>query len=196
MLSLLTRIQKCSFYSNLFILLSPSQIALSPFKGLADKNAKPSVCQCRSRRGHSKEEISVTWGWTLFSGTASELASNRTGRRRLCGYRLLPQVGRARAPAPPWRCCQCCPARAPRAPRPAHLRPGACAHPAHLRRLAGRARSCHCPFCPSQPPPTSSLFNLGLLSCANCCSSGCSCLNGLPARLEKFRGATYCMLLE
>ena len=48
-------------YSNLYIADSPSQIALSSFKGLADKNAKAVNAPVQKQRGHSKgRKISVT----------------------------------------------------------------------------------------------------------------------------------------
>lgn len=123
---------------------------------------------------------------TTLLRASSELASHRTGQRRLCGCGLLPQAGGARAasrrrddavscspavrPAPPRTCA---PARVPRAPAP----PPGPGGPAWSR----------------LPPPSSSLpfsssFNLWLLSCANCCSGGCSGLNGACSPPKSFEG--------
>lgn len=107
-------------------------------------------------RGHSKREISVTWGWTqLLQSCFLSSASNRTGQRRLCGCRLLTQVGGARAPlAPPWRCCQLFARPCARAPRPRAPRPGACA-PRPQRTCAARARAGPELSLPPHHPPAS-----------------------------------------
>ena len=118
-----------------------------PSQGLANKDAKAVSAPVKKQRSHSKgREIGYLRMNATLLRASSELASHRTGQRRLWGCGLLPQAGGARAPSRRRDdAVSCSPARAPRAlrpraPAPAPVRPPP---PRTCAAQPGRARGGH-----------------------------------------------------
>lgn len=136
---------------------------------------------------------------TTLLRAASELASNRTGQRRLCGYGLLPQVGGARAPLRRRDdAVSYLPARAPRAPRPRAPAAGrVCpAPPAHLRRPARAGPELSLPLHHPPASPTSSPLQSRTSQLCQLLQRWMLLLKWRLLASKERLGATYCMLLE